>query len=103
MKYWQLLKKYFFLFVGAALFGLAAVKLSVANKKEREANDKVRELTINAIEVKDEEIDASVFSLRKRQDENKEAKANAIKKLDNIADGSGSVKSLLDDYNRDRV
>jgi len=103
MKYLLLLKKYIFLFVGAMLFGLAAVKLSSANKKEREANDEIRDLTQNAINVKDSEIEASVESLKKRQTKNREAKTNAINTLDKIADGSGSVKSLLDDYNRDRL
>lgn len=103
MKYWQLFKKYILLFGGAVLFGLAAVKLSSANNREREAAGKVRDLMTDAIEIKDKEIDKSVDSLNKRQAKNREAKANAIKKLDSISDGSGSVKSLLDDYNRDRV
>jgi hypothetical protein len=99
MKYLRLLKKYFFLFVSATLFGLAAVKLSSANAKERKANDKIRELTQDKIDVTDEEINASVDSLKKRQRKNREAKVNAIKKLDGIANGSGSVKSLLNEYN----
>lgn len=103
MKYWQLFKKYILLFGGAVLFGLAAVKLSSANKREREATDEVRRLTVDAIEIRNAEIDASVSSMNKRQDKNREAKANAIKKLDKLSDGSGSVKSLLNDYERDRV
>jgi len=103
MKYLRLLKKYIFIFVGAALFGLAAVKLSSANRGERKANDKVRELTQNQIDEIDKDIDKSVEALKSKQAKNREAKANAVKKLDKITKHSGSVTSLLDDYNHDRV
>lgn len=103
MKYLRLLKKYIFIFVGAALFGLAAVKLSSANRGERKANDKVRELTLNSINITSHEIDQSINSLKDKQAKNKEAKDNAFEKLDRITKHSGSVTNLLDEYNHDRV
>ena len=103
MKYLRLAKKYIFLFVGAVLFGLAAVKLSSANKKEREANDKIRDLSEDTIARVDKEVKANVDSYLEKQRKNKEAKANAKKRLDKIAEKSGSVKSLLDEYNSNRV
>jgi len=103
MKYLILLKKYIWIFVGAVFFGLAAVKLKSAQRSENKANNKLREQTQSAIDVASEDIDKSVNNLKAKQAHSKEVKANAIKKLDSIAKNSGSVGSLLDDYNRDRV
>lgn len=103
MKYLRLLKKYLFVFVGALLFGLAAVKLKSAQRAENKATDRVQELTESQITIKDAEINAHVDIMKAKQKKTKEVRENALKTLDNISKHSGSVKSLLDDYNHDRV
>ena len=103
MKYVRLVIKYAGLFIGAVLFGLAAVKLSSANKREREQGQKVRDMTEGEIDASTNQIEKHVYKLADKQVKAKRAKENALTKLDKISDKSNSVKSLLDEYNRDRM
>jgi hypothetical protein len=103
MKYLSLLKKYLMVFVGAFLFGLAAMKVKSAQRGENKAAQRVRDLTDEVITIKDNEVNAAIDDLKRHQDKAKEARDNAVKKLDTISDNSNSVKSLLDEYNRDRM
>lgn len=103
MKYLQLLKKYLFVFVGALLFGLAAVKVKSAQRGENKANNAVQDMVSGQINATDANIRESVRAMESKQAATKKAKENAIKKLDKIGEHSSSVKSLLDDYNHDRV
>ncbi len=103
MKYLRLLKKYLFVFVGAVLFGLAAVKLKSAQRGENKANDAIRDMTKAQIAKLDDGIRKDVDNLKAKQRRTKEVKENARKQLDKIGNESSSVKSLLDDYNHDRL
>jgi len=103
MKYLKLLKKYLFVFVGAVLFGMAAIKVKSAQRSENKMSQKLRELAEAGIDDQDKIIAKNVNDLRKAQAHASKVKKNAIKKLDNISSNSESVGSLLNDYNRDRV
>ena len=103
MKYLRILKKYLFVFVGAVLFGLAAVKLKSARRAEHKANDKLRELQEAEIDEYDQQIDKHVTQLKDAEARANKRKDDAIKTLDKIGDNSTSVSDLLDEYNRKRV
>ena len=103
MKYMNLIGKYIWVFVGAVLFGIAAVKIKSAQRSENKQAQKVREAAEANIAVEDKIIEKNVDKLKSAQAHTKKVKNNAIKTLDNIAKQSGSVGSLLDDYNRDRL
>lgn len=103
MKYLRVLKNYFFVFVGALLFGLAAVKLKSARRAEHKANNKLRELQEAEIDEFDKKIEKSVKKVRRSTERSVKRKENALKKLDQISDNSNSVRSLLDEYNSKRV
>ena len=103
MKYLRLLKKYLLVFVGAVLFGLAAVKLKSAQRGENKANEKYREQFELGVKAIDSDLQSSMEDLESKQNKSKQVKENALKKLDEIGKHSGSVKSLLDDYKHDRM
>jgi cytochrome c-type biogenesis protein CcmH/NrfG len=106
VKYFKLIGKYLWVFVGAVLFGIAAVKVKAAQRSENRAAEKVREYSEEMIEIKDDEINLRVNNLeakQRRAKETRETRDDAIKKLDTISNNSGSVKSLLDEYNSERV
>ena len=103
MKYLQLLKKYFWVFVGAVLFGLAAVKVKSAQRGELKANNKLRDLQEAEIQDYDKKIEQRVESLKKAEAKTHKVKEDAIKRLDTISKHSGSVSDLLSEYNSKRV
>ena len=103
MKYLRILKKYLFVFVGAVLFGLAAVKLKSARRAENKANDRLRDLQEEQIDDYDKKIDSHVANVKKAEERASQRKDNAIKTLDKIGENSSSVGDLLDEYNRKRV
>lgn len=103
MKFLQTLKKYLFVFVGALLFGLAAVKLKSARRAENKANEKVREQFRGNINSTSEEIEDRMHSANRAKLLADKRREDALKKLDQISENSGSVGALLDEYNRKRV
>jgi len=103
MKYLALIKRYLYVFVGAVLFGLAAVKLKSARRSENKANDKLRDLQESEIEEYDEKIDHHVTKLKDAEARANKRKEDAIRKLDKISENSSSVSDLLDEYNSRRV
>ena len=102
MKYLRLAGKYIWVFVGAVLFGLAAVKVKSAQRGERKANDKLRDLQEQQIDEYDKKIDKHVDNVKKAGERSQTRRDNAIKRLDTIASNSESVGSLLDEYNSKR-
>lgn len=103
MKYLSVAKKYLAVFIGAVLFGVAAVKVKSATRTEKKAADKVREYAESLDEASESKVSEMVDKMTESQVKAKKAKENAIKKLDAISSNSGSVKSLLDEYNSNRV
>jgi len=103
MKYLRLLGKYLWVFVGAVLFGLAAVKVKSAQRGERKANDKLRDLQEAEIDDYDDKIEVHVDNVKKAEERAHERREVALKRLDTIGKNSDSVGSLLDEYNRNRV
>jgi len=103
MKYLALLKKYIWVFIGAVLFGLTAVKVKSAGRSEKKASDRVRVLSEDAINAKSDDIQKAKDDLTASQEKVREVKDNGFARLDRISDSSSTVKSLLDDYNRHRV
>ena len=103
MEYLRLLGKYFWVFVGALLFGLAAVKVKSAQRAENKANDKLRDLQEAEIAEHDAKIQGHLNNVKKAEERSKTRREDAIKKLDTISKSSSSVSSLLDEYNSSRV
>ena len=103
MKYLKLFAKYIWVFVGAVLFGMAAVKVKAATRGENKANDKIRELMKADINEQDIIIKKSTDKLMAAQLHSREVKRNAVKRLDKIGESSNSVSSLLSEYNANRV
>jgi hypothetical protein len=102
MKYWQLFKRYFWVFVGAVLFGLTAVRVKSAQRGERKANDKLRDAQEEDIDRYDKIINKRVDNLKRAEARSQKVRDNAIKRLDTIKDNSESVGSLLTEYNANR-
>lgn len=102
MKYLRILKKYILVFVGAVLFGLAAVKLKSARRGERKANDKLRDLQEQDIDQYDKKIEGHVEKIKKAEARAAKRKEDARKKLDQIDSNSSSVGDLLSEYNSKR-